>query len=143
MNYEIKYLKYKSKYLKLKNLQKGGTKNKILPCEITSYTKILYSHENIYKKIKSKLDDITIILNNNIQYHQDPIIFLKELSNDFAVIINTPHIDIGTMKNYYCISNNSNDKGGNFISSPVVDGKSFIFYFVEASVSLIRCKRTI
>ena len=42
------------------------------------------------------------------------------------------------MKNYSCISNNSNDKGGNFISSPVVDGKSFIFYFVEASVSLIQ-----
>ena len=43
INYINKYLKYKLKYLKLKELY-GGVNNFYLPCEITNKTK------NIYKR---------------------------------------------------------------------------------------------
>ena len=139
MSYESKYLKYKQKYLKLKNSQKGGASDKLLPCEIMFNTKALYLNENMVVSIAPFADiSISSKVIREIQYNQDPNIFLKKNSpyglSDFAIIINRSNMDIASMENINLSSINGNDKGGNFISSPPSNGTNgCIFAFTGAS----------
>jgi hypothetical protein len=129
MDYKQKYIKYKQKYLRLK----GGAGTMYLPCEITNDVKKIYLELDIVKLLKiddlfkniyrsEDSDMINVDFDSSAIYKQDKIIFLKHNEQDYAIIIsnNTLFIDyiIKENVNEAYMSENGNDLGGNFISSP-------------------------
>ena len=84
-----KYLKYKKKYIDLKNnLYDGGAAadtnlGLYIPCEITNYTKSLYAKDDVYNQLPKTFRTKVINLYkpfkcNEPLYLQDPYILLKE-----------------------------------------------------------------
>jgi hypothetical protein len=126
INYKGKYLKYRQKYLNLKN-QIGGAKELYLPCEISCNIKKTYYET----ELNVLLWDIDLISTKKInvsnhevhrRFIQDPIIFLKSKVSDEDFIIKIKEgFDLSSFKkdNIKEIPYISgNDYGGNFISSP-------------------------
>jgi len=120
INYINKYLKYKLKYLKLKELY-GGVNNFYLPCEITNKTK------NIYKISSLNIENINatnIYSFNEDFFFQDHLIILKNNENKYRIIQikDNPYIqyieDIDNVIETTKYTINTFAYGGNFISSP-------------------------
>jgi hypothetical protein len=144
MSYRLDYLNLKKKYVNLKcenMIQKGGTKNKFLPCEIMYYTKSLYLNNEMIDSIAPSVDSsITAKISTYITFNQDPYIFLKNsvTSENSAIKIVHSDMDIGSIIVNNLSSSNGNDKGGNFISSPPYNGSNgYIFCFSGVSQPLI------
>ena len=116
-------------------------KDYYLPCEITKITKNLYMNDNIFNLIRRKINsdnDIfknIIIMDKNITFYQDPLIFLKnnnKQGNDMVFIDDKNKTDFKLDDNINRINidmKSDIDKGGNFIASPKIDtNKSVVFY---------------
>jgi len=126
IDYKNKYLKYRQKYLNLKN-QIGGAKELYLPCEILCNVKKTY-FENELIVLLWDIDLISSrrisVSNNEVhrRFIQDPIIFLKSKVSDEDFIIKVKEgFDLSAFRkeNIKIIPYISgNDYGGNFISSP-------------------------
>jgi hypothetical protein len=113
--FKNKYLKYKKKYSLLKN-QIGGN-NFYLPCEINNLTKGYYLNNDEISIIYDRLPVLPFFRFNDSLFQQDPVIMLKNHTNENLAIIVRPS-DVGQMRSIDKISGNGNDFGGNFISSP-------------------------
>jgi hypothetical protein len=157
MDYKQKYLKYKKKYIGLKEQsifeQSGGVRDKFLPCEITNDFKKIYYYlglsgelnkDNIFKRLNmSDEDDIPIEKTSRglAKFKQDPAIFLKSNidETDHAIIINEGLDFSGFVRIEGYISINGNDKGGNFISSPCSPKNPYgiVFCFDKVSRHLL------
>ena len=116
-------------------------KNYYLPCEITKITKKLCMHNNIFNLIKKNIyidNDIfnnIIIMDRNITFYQDPLIFLKnnnEQGNDMVFIDDEHKLKFNFDNNINSINIHMKtkiDNGGNFIASPKIGkNKSVVFY---------------
>ena len=113
--FKNKYLKYKEKYSLLKNQIGGNIFH--LPCEINNFTRGYYLNYSGISKIYSHLPQLPFFQFNDNLFQQDPVIMLKNHTNENLAIIVRPS-DVGQMRSRDKISGNGNDFGGNFISSP-------------------------
>ena len=120
--YKQKYLKYKDKYIKLKLNGGNGTRDKFLPCEIIFNTQLLYMNKNVSVMINQLLKQYQINIPFNLsgreQYQQDPSILLKQFNLDNYGIVVKPGLNLSDIVTQNIPAFNSNDYGGNFISSP-------------------------
>ena len=138
MNYKNKYQKYKNKYINLK----GGANSCLvyfLPCEITNITKDIHYDLSIkFRDILEKIPNVNKIISNEHRYNQDPIILLKTPTNllsNYGLQISNLLNDYSDVNKESLISNNGNDKGGNFISSPANDINLFGYIFCFDGIS--------
>lgn len=153
--YREKYLKYKNKYINLKN-QIGSSSSQpiiqttslVLPCEITNYTSKLYisnqsDRDDLYGYLNdlSNKDGVLVgqqigIVRVNAAFAQDSYIFLKDTSdtnyntNNHVIHCKSEgHTFVGDeiTKHTGCkhLLRDGNQLGGNFISSP--DNTVFTF----------------
>ena len=118
IDYKEKYLKYRQKYLNLKN-QIGGAKELYLPCEIiTISNKLAWGIQSIKDKFCEK--------NRIYEDFFSPIMGSQEFMQDTSIVFkDNRNID----RRYKSNIKNDSDLGGNFISSPPNknDGKIFCF----------------
>jgi hypothetical protein len=129
--------KIKHKDIKIKmNLEQ---KNFILPSEITNITRQLYLNKDIVPLISSYSKDISLNINNDGEFCQDPSIFLKLFSEDYAIKFKSG-LDLSLFNVVEIPAQSANDYGGNFISSPsnIMEGlPGSIFYFNNINPRLI------
>lgn len=139
MDHRRKYIKYKIKYITLKN-HIGGALEYYMPCEITHITKAFYTgtkllkdSSNIIKTLKT-FADIILYRSPDIMFHQDQLhIFKRHDNTNFAIVlkqINMEAIKLPLYKENY-VAENIYTLGGNFISSPNIDHVSCIFYIKD------------
>lgn len=146
--YQNKYLKYKKKYLDLKNSYKllgGEPKNIYLPCEIHKIAKGIFVNINFKPSIERFILP-TIAINTNVteQFAQDPAILLKnkDTEQDCAIIIKKG-LDLSYIpepQKFRIPFTSGNDYGGNFISSPSTDIQPFgcVFCFHIPNEELLK-----
>jgi hypothetical protein len=110
-----------------------------LPCEITNITRQLYLNKDIVPLISLYSKDISLNINNGAEFCQDPSIFLKLFSEDYALKFKSG-LDLSAFNVVEIPAQSANDYGGNFISSPsdIMRGLSgSIFYFNNINARLI------
>jgi hypothetical protein len=155
--YIEKYLKYKLKYLKLKE-QIGGTGHYYLPCEIEHPTKMLLKNSNVFNT-KEYVDTLSKIINIvNIEsieeFFQDHSIILKNMINDKLLLLQIKqnsyierlqeNTDIIIDKSLMDLVSNTFAYGGNFISSPIFEGRYVIFCcknkYIQSKIDTVKDK---
>ena len=87
INYHIKYLYYKYKYIQLKSLQKGGGVNKNLTYKFENNHNINYNHENF-------IDEVNNILNEKKGWNKYNYTFTEKHNGktDFIIILTPMNI---------------------------------------------------